>query len=244
MKLFMILGLILAGSCHAAEIDDLVKQLTNEDYDIRQTATDKLSKYPEEYIERFYKMSLATDDPELRSRLRIASQGVFYKTRMQKNEEWLFFHGYLGLEGKTIQQNVIVETTEKQKNANGEEVEIKHQYRYDVIGYIIEFISEDNKNEKIEQFDMIIEINGEKVENVYGSIKVKADSEYKLKIRRFKDKKIFEQYSINVDGQEHEEDFTVTIKAKWKEDRQINLSEEFLLADKLWKQQLESLDAK
>jgi len=244
MKLILILTLLCSSIFAAESMDEMIVKLAVEDFDIRERATAELGKYPEEFAHKFLEMARAEKiDPEVQYRLRSAAFLIFCNTVLLKNDEWRLMHGSL-----LVESRMVYRTEQRQTGEESEQQQQQHNYyhhNYDnVAGHIVDWIPDDKPIYKIlNRYDII-----ESIDDGNGTVQsgqelsrlmIRADKEYKLTVRRYKDtEKILSENNnnfINPDLTDFET-LTLKVKAGWKDEKEVNPKDEYVLLDKLWKE--------
>lgn len=218
MKIFLVL-LFLASSLFAADIDinALVSQLGNDDFDMREQAQAKLAELPIEYASKFISRSKVEEDPEIQWRLRNVAKGIVLRRLIYPSVKWRTLHGTLGVTGASVWT------------------------RYgEPLGFIAAATDiESDAHEKVKQYDVITAVDTE-----MGSVNdmtFTADEVYTVKIRRYKNTNfISEQSKIDPDDKDFE-DLEVKIKAGWKDHREVSRKAEEIIIEKLWDEFLISI---
>lgn len=219
-SILLLLAMALPVAGCASDDDRIAKLLValdDEDFDVREHAMLELGDFPEEYSKKFLEMSRKYENPELRERLYVAARMIFKKSILIKTDEWLKFHGTLGIEGN-LRYHQLVHT-----NPDGTSIS-----DWVPLGFMITFVSNENAKEQLNGSDIIIEIADVDL-NV---LDVKAGHEYELKIRRYKDITQLENYYQRYTNDY--EEFTIKVRAGWKDERFINPYAAEALMLKLW----------
>jgi len=223
MKILAIIALFIS-SVLASELDDTIILLGNEEFEIREKASEKLNLYPEEYAKKFLDMSNDAKDPEIRYRLRGAAKQVFARTIVSKTDEWLLLHGDLGLEfnrASSYRQEVDAEN-------NTTNV-------YETI-FIVNFMNSEIVGDKIKQWDVIKSIQGiDLQQSGYDTtVKAKMGVEYEVVIHRYKKTDGIENGQFDPTDKEFEE-IKIKLKVGVKDERFVNPLDEMRIIDCEWK---------
>lgn len=98
MKTFICALILISNMAFCGEkLNSLLEQLDNEDYDVREMATLRLSTFPAEYARRFIKLSY-TSDAEVRHRLQMIAKEIFYNNVMTKDDRYKRVFGSIGFD--------------------------------------------------------------------------------------------------------------------------------------------------
>ncbi len=236
MKLIISILIFLAFSLGAAEtMDVLVEKLASEDFDIREKATKELGNYPEEFAQKFLAMASKSNDAEVSYRLRSAARLIFSQIILGKDDSWLLMHGSLRLEGRAISIIVTADKNDEQEQNYGYAQHTRE------IGFIVDFIFNDSPASNLKQADIIEEIieDADGIKTKQEITKLRAGREYILKVRRYKDtmKMFLESNNYYIDAENKDyETLELKVKTGWKSDKELNVNDEYALAEKLWKE--------
>lgn len=89
MRYIILILLVVSTSVFSEDsLDSLIIQLDNENFEIREEASIKLSLYSKEYAEVFIKLSQKEENPEIRERLFRAGKDVFYNKLVKEYREY------------------------------------------------------------------------------------------------------------------------------------------------------------
>lgn len=219
MKTLAILLCFVTGMALGSEMDDLVVQLGNDDFEIREKATAKLSDYPEEFVKKFLDMAQKENDPEIRYRLHVVAKHVFIRKVVSQSDDWLFLHGTLGIE--ITRQNIC--KIEIDPNTN-----VRQWVNYETV-FIIDFCKDEIVGDNIKQWDRIMSIEDVTLDQ----IKVKPGKEYKITLRRYKNVEKIQNAQMDLEDKEYEEK-EVKIKAVEKEAKFVDPADEFRISETQW----------
>lgn len=218
MKLLAIL-ILATSAAMASELDDLITQLGNDEFEKREQASFKLNAYPEEYIKKFMDRSKIEKDPEIRYRLQSAAKQVFTRTVVERCDEWLILHADVGLE--------FSHTSTYRTEVDAENRSVT---TYEVI-YVVNFVNSEIIGDKIKQYDVVKAIDGNTDLN---SMKPKMGKEHEIILHRYKNVEQIQNGNFDAADKEFEE-IKVKIKVGAKEDRFINPIDEMMIIDSQWK---------
>jgi hypothetical protein len=212
--------LAFAFAALGGEIEDstktVIRLLGSEDFEVRCAATNKLSLFGEEYIEKFLRLSKEQDDPEIAERLRMAARRIFEAKVAVRDERWLKLYGDLGVEFNSLYNYSSTDGSEAPKT-------------------YVSFVAYDGDAEnKVKHCDLVLEVNGEKLGEHGECQSPLAGREYVVKLRRYKNTEhLANTMTIDQDDKDYE-DLTVSIKVGWKEERFISKDEKESLLLSLW----------
>jgi hypothetical protein len=234
MKTILIFLLCTASLFAQESLDDLVKKLGNDDFDVRVETTKKLGAYPSEFAKKFIEIASMSDDPEIAHRLRQAARFVFESKIGSQNDEWLLMHGSFCLEGHEVSQIKPPEKKEgEEPPPEGSEGYYGYGYNTVSVGIYVNWVYEGGSSDgKITRWDIIEEVEGLTLNDIlYHQKNIKVGQEYKFRFRRYKEAGEILKDDGYVNPEIKYEIMTVTLKAGYKN---ANPDEEQKLMDKLW----------
>lgn len=218
--------ILLAGSVEGAEPDSIIAQFDNDDFDIREAASEALGRYPLDWAKRFMAMSAKEDNPEIAYRLRLAARQIFFNQVTAKSREWRTLHGCLPFGG----DHTNIFKVEDHDGANGTPNRV---CTFVDSGYLVLWV-DDSVKDKIHSRDLVMSCT----EGVYwGDIKVEAEKEYTLSLRRYKEPESVARDTTYVDV--GNTDYTVVevkVTAVWKDPRTVTWMDEESIIQAKWKQ--------
>lgn len=238
-----LLALLLLAICCSAfaedDTDNLIKQLGDNEFDLREKATAKLSQYPEEYIEKFLNLAKDSTDPEIAYRLHLAAESVFIQKVLPKTDDWRKLYGSLGLEifyATVYNKRYSAETP-------GEPGHMYYEYDRAVLG--VSCVDPDSSCKgKINDFDVIVAIDELNLLDFYNGCyavtpnTVIADKEYTVTLRRYKDTSSIHD-NRQIPGNEVEsEALTVKVKAGWKDEQFVDQNKKEEIIKRHWRNYL------
>jgi hypothetical protein len=230
MKTILIFMLFVSSLLAEEPLNDLIKKLGNDDFDIRVEATNKLGEYPAEFSKKFIEISTTSDDPEIKARLEQAARLIFKKKIINQYDEWLLMHGSFCIDGHEVHQ---LKPQDKNKDEELQKPEQHYGYNETIsIGIFVNWVYEGGSSDgKITRWDIIEEVEGLNINQViYYQKSIKVGQEYKLKLRRYKEAdEILKDGYVNPEIKY--ETITLTLKAGYKN---ADPAEEQKLIDRLW----------
>jgi hypothetical protein len=210
------------------EIEDTIKQLNDDDFDVRMSATRKLGKLDPSYIEKLVRRSIDSDDFELKYRLMGAARAIYTNSILPTEDEWLYFNGELYLTGGGRNADY-----HKDEDGNYKSTRV----------FLVQAIGVDSPlKDKLEQYDVIVSINGVDPDSVK-FLQVKAGQDVKVVARRYKDTASMQDQWTIPDNMEYTT-MTFEVKAAWIEDRLVDKDKADQLVESLWKKYFEATMAK
>lgn len=224
MRLLALL-LFLASACAAQDVDHLIKLLSDDDFDIREQATEKLGHLHRNYAARLYKLSFVVE-PETKMRLRTAVHQIVERQIVQKDDRWIRLHGWLGIEYSNVYSGM---------EGHDEASYMRWCRDRTVESYVIRWVSIDSPAaDKLCNRDEITEVDGQSITELEKSTNnswgwQKLGHIHTLKIKRIVQHEKFDDQHEPPPGEETEE---VIIRVKgilqpdyivnWSADRQLS----------------------
>lgn len=233
MRLLVLL--FLTSACAAQDVDHLIRLLNDDDFDIREEATEKLGHLHRNYACKLYRLSFVVE-PEVRIRLRRAVHQIVERQIIQKDDRWLRLHGAIGVEYESIYPDPP--DTAVGRGGGGSEQEYRAYYQWyrdrKAIGYKVSWIKIDSPAEdKLFWHDTIIEIDGRSITNVendtlstYGWLKL--GKTLTLKVKRYKNHEKFDE-THTPGPTDPTEEVIVKLTPTTKPDYEINWSSDIAL---------------
>lgn len=215
MKSLILILILIAPSCFAESINDLILKLNNDDFEIREQASEELSNYPKDYAFIFKRLAESfQSEPEIAVRLLEASKAVFFKTILEEDIRWKQFAADSGMEMRDI--------TSWMSRIDSEQKE------YTLIFAALHVYWVDDEGtafNKVKEGDYIIKINNIDLANRYAQSfsifnNFEVGKEVELTLRTYKNSQEAEE-SETYDTSPHE-DRVVKIKIRRKADNKIN----------------------
>lgn len=222
MKMLLAFAFVIASMLvNGAELDDLVKLLTSEDFDVRQTATEKLGNFPPEYAKTYLQMSVKEKDPEVRYRLRLAAEMVYLNKHLDKNAEWRKLNGTMPFNGA------------RWYSQTGNTTLYGMVHEYVCKGFVVTYVDE-TADKILKPGDVITECDKVKPDDLPCGI---AEEEYELSIRRYTDQTVVDEVITKHAPPEEGAHTEIKIKVKgvWKPEYERSAKQQFELYDRLWK---------
>lgn len=234
---WLVLMLCCALPLFAAEADmnELIVNLGDQEFDVRDRATRKLSDLTPEYIKIFLDKAKEEKDPEVAYRFRVIAEEIFEKKLLRTYKEYRQMFGCFDC---TMDRQFIVKTVEETVDDPTLVERIRRYFRrdYTYAGVTIEWIPDGSTlNGKCQRWDF--------VESIAGLARIEdsplADEEYEFTIRRYKDPSKMKTEEGFFDGDNKDyETLKVKVKAGWKPESQISPLDEMKLKQKLWHEYL------
>jgi hypothetical protein len=227
---------VLAGqSDFDGRLPELVKSLSDNNFDSRETAYGELSNFPAEYAARLLEMS-RTSSAETSSWLRQASKAIFLRKIVPKDERYRRLFGFVGIE-LSAQSRYGYDGYDR-RGGGGREGENPEPY-----GYRVTITFPSSEAEKVfRKWDLIIKIDGKYAcdffeHNPYGEFGFfKAGDVHEFEVWRYKDlDKVYERGWVNEAEDEHE---VITVKAKVevREPQHVDLQKLNWLKERAWRE--------
>lgn len=228
--------------------EDLIKQLADDNYDIREMATDKLGNTVASNIEKFLLMAIDEKDAEVQMRLRSAARLIYERSVLRTENSWRDLHGTLDYEGQVRYSIKEQEPPDRppENIVEGAMEKIKEYYQREYVeeGICVDWIPEGSPLEgKLERWDMIEKIDDR---GLYETA-FRADKEYELTVRRYKEpeKMYTNENDCYVDKSNKDyEVLKIKIKAGWKSDEKVDQQKAHELREFLWREHLNTLGRK
>lgn len=198
MKTLILILLFCFSMAKAEDLSAVVDKLGDDDFEIRQQATEALSKYPLAHADYFLDLSktFKDTDPEIAYRLELVAKTIFYRTEFEANTDIRKLRATLEIQFDPFYVNTKDQTILDLLQNNWP--------RCLVIKFVDWFgVSKD----KLKCWDIITLIDGKLYEQMpnfgYGIFEI--DKEVELTVIRFKDtEKIEKRGYIVLDEDEHE----------------------------------------
>lgn len=221
----LLLCLVLAGSAWGTETDDIIARFDDEDFDVREAATAALSHYSLEWAKTFLARAAKEETPEIAYRLRLAAKQIYFNESISKSREWLTLHGCLPFGGDPTNLYNIEDRDASQGGPN-------RVTTYVDCGYLVLWI-DDSAKDQIKSRDLVMTCT----EGLsWGDIKVEAGKEYQLSLRRYKDPESVGKDASYIDnGNKDFDTKEVTVKAIWKDPRQVPWMDEDAIIQSQWR---------
>lgn len=230
--------------CSASDLEPLIKKLADEDFDVRVRATQELGKYPISYAKIFMKLADGMKDPEVRGRLKQASKLVWHNMILSQDERYRRVYGCIGF--------WFTEVYVERKMPEGAIPEGPHDYgtHHVLVGLKIDSVAFDTPAvNKLEQFDLLIEVNGKPIADFVKEEHAKlglfqTGVEYELTLKRLKDvEKIRQRDGQSYDMEKDEFiEFKIKIKATDKEEKYLDFDALSNIEDAAWKEFLDEYE--
>lgn len=103
MKSLILMLVLISPNCFAESVNDLILNLNNDDFEVREQAQEELSNYPKDYAFIFRSLSESfKNEPEIAVRLFEASRAIFFQKVVPDDFRWRRFIAYSGMETRGV----------------------------------------------------------------------------------------------------------------------------------------------
>lgn len=206
MRLAIIFTIIaLFAPLRAAEIDELVPKLGDQDFDAREKAQVELGKYPASYANIFMKLAQAYEksDAEVAWRLRKVARAIYDAKILPADSRYKRLVADVPFEGEVVQDHWY------QGEPNPDQAG-PHNHQGGT-GVMVK----DEKDCGLKKYDLIVKIDGKTVhsliqENDFGIFE--AGKEHEFVVRRFKDTAAIDNNGGYLTPNDENEEVTVKVK--------------------------------
>ena len=195
-------ALLLCGCIGAiaadADLDALIFKLADDEFDVREDATEKLSNYPAEYAYFFRKYAQAwNNNPEIKTRLLKASREIWKHKILTQSEKWQRLNGTIGIDievsaNESYWERYKNHTEAEGRKAAGDKSVVEEEFK--VYGFKVNTVNglDEQSAGKLLQEDLITEINGKSADDIYNNPLYmygifQPGQTYKLKIKRMQE---------------------------------------------------------
>lgn len=214
MKILVLL-VLLAFNAVAQEPLAPIERLEDDDFDVREKATQELSSLPVEYCQKLIDISKSNAPLETKVRTLIAAKNIFMSKVVTKMEPWLQMHAEIGLYYQATDENRLkiynrVTTPEENREYN--------EAPYQSVMLVEETFVNADADDKLKHGDVIIAINGDTP--IKMAKYIVPDTDYKFVIMRPKNP----SRDQDVSGV-YPDDYTkmeVTVRSMWKAPGTLN----------------------
>lgn len=183
MYYYAIILIFICSRLSSQEIESLVSKLTDEDFYVREIATQNLSTLESSFSKELYHRALKTEDVEVKWRLRKAAKNIWHNKILPQDERWQRLHGTI----KIVSGELVNWSWNKDKEPLSE-----------VSGLSVSWVGIGPCADKIIENDVIVEINGIPIKDsdsdpMFSWGRFKAGTTYSITVKRFKD-------NLNING--------------------------------------------
>ena len=236
-KTFLILSIlsfqVLAGqSDYETRFSELVKAMSDDDFEVRATACEELSSFPGQFAARLLKMS-QTSALESGLWLKQASRDIFLKKILPNDERYKRLFGIVGVELNPESNNYNGYHENRNGGGNGP----------DPFGYRVTITFPMTDADKVfKKWDLIIKVDGKPASDFFGHGEhiefgfFKPGDIHEFEIWRYKNlDKIYERGWLKEDEDEHDV-IIVKTKVDTKEPWHVNLEKLKWLKMRAWEE--------
>jgi hypothetical protein len=223
---------LVISSCRAVEeLDETIALLGDDDYDVREAATDRLGNCPAGYARVLLKLSDAVNsDLEVKNRLKQSARMVFERKIGAKDDRWLALHGTLGISYQAHYSAARNEETSREREA---------------IGMAVTWIENSGPSEqKLQVWDVITEVDGVNAANRDLDQMVKPGKEYELTVLRYEDTKSISERDYIDSADSNFKKLKIKVAAGWRKSDAVDQEFAKSLMESLWVDFLEAFKSR
>lgn len=184
MRMFVLILALTTTALAAAEMDieKSIQALGDEEFKVREEASNELAKLPKEYAKILLERSRQETDIEVSSRLLNAAKRIFMTKIVAEDESWLSLHGEFGATVVCYYESFVRKVNKNYEEADKALAAAKDLPERDV--WVVRVTSLDSDaDKKLKACDVIISVDGKDI-SAFDMHHIIPGKKYKLTVMR------------------------------------------------------------